>query len=88
VDANHEYNYVLQDIETIRNLNLGDEVFIVFDDYGGQIGVNIAVNDLVEDGTLDVISTIGHKPGHSFGGTPERILKDWEGIICRLNKSN
>lgn len=88
IDANHEYNQVMHDVEKIQNMNLGDEVFIIFDDYGGQIGVNIAVNDLVEDHTVDIISTIGHKPGHSFGGTPERILKDWEGIICRLNKKS
>lgn len=88
VDANHEYNEVMHDVEKIRNMNLGDDVYIIFDDFGGQIGVNIAVNDLIEEHILDIVSNIGYPAGHSFGGSPERILKDWEGVICRLNKKS
>jgi hypothetical protein len=86
VDANHEYEYVMRDVERIQRMNHSESTYIIFDDYGGQIGVNIAVHDLVENEELQIVKYIGYPAPHSFGGTPERILKDWEGVICKLLK--
>lgn len=82
IDANHEYNNVMTDVDTVKSLLRCPEAYIIFDDYGGHIGVNIAVNDLVDNGELEIVKYIGHGKGHSFGGNPERILRDWEGVIC------
>jgi hypothetical protein len=86
IDANHEYNNVMMDVDTVKSLLRCPEAYVIFDDYGGHIGVNIAVNDLVENGDLEIVKFIGHRKGHSFGGNPERILKDWEGVICKIKK--
>lgn len=87
IDANHEYNCVLQDFDRVKEENTDKDCYVVFDDYGSDYGVNIAVKDLVEDGELEIIHYIGHERGHSFGGTPERILKDWEGVICKVKNT-
>lgn len=84
VDAVHTYNAVMADVDRIREMNLDDEVFLVFDDYGLIMDVNIAIKDLVETGEIEIITTIGHTPGHDFGNG--RILKDWEGVIAKLKK--
>ena len=34
-------------------------------------------------GILEVLGYIGQPPGHSFDGSSERTLTDYEGIICQ-----
>lgn len=87
IDANHEYECVMRDFDRIMTLNLSSECYVVFDDYGSDYTVNIAVLDLLEADRIYDIKPIGYSKGHSFGGTPERILKDSEGIICRIKNS-
>lgn len=84
IDANHEYDNVMQDIERALGFRLSSEAFLVFDDYGSSAGVKIAVTDFVDEGKLQIVRTIGHGPAHSFGGRPERILQDFEGVICKV----
>lgn len=84
VDAVHEYNAVMSDVDRIKEMELGKDVFIIFDDYGLIMDVNIAVKDLIENGEIEVVKEIGHRPEYDFGGG--RILKDWEGIITKLKK--
>ncbi len=93
IDAGHEFDQVMSDFsralcfERMTNFE-GDEllpVYFIFDDYG-QASRNVfrAVNELFKIGQLEKVCYIGHPPRHSFGGQPERILADHEGIICKL----
>lgn len=94
IDAGHSFNQVMQDVvralkmESMNHLETGLPlpVYFIFDDYGyaSDRGVYMAVNQLFNVGTLERVTYIGHPPRHSFGGNPERILADHEGIICKL----
>lgn len=87
VDAMHTYDAVKSDIENALKLEstLEKKIFI-FDDYGigrYQNDVRRAVDEFVENGTLEVISYVGYEPGFSIDGTPERTMQHYEGIICQ-----
>lgn len=87
IDAGHSYGQVIDDINRAITLPLSSEVFIVFDDYGlekFEREVKKAVDQAVDAGLLQIVKFIGHEPGHSFGGTPPRILKYPEGVITKV----
>lgn len=89
IDANHEFDCVMSDFTRCLNFKADDRwpVYFVFDDYGQESrNVYQAVEQLIKIGKLEKIKYIGHEPNHSFGGHPERILKDHEGIICKLKQ--
>lgn len=87
IDAVHEFDQIMMDFTRCLKLNRDESqpVYIVFDDYGqDNRQVWQAVNQLIRVGTLEKVCYIGHEPNHNFGGYPVRILKDYEGIICKL----
>lgn len=84
IDANHSFDCVMSDFTRVLNLKLDDEVYVVFDDYGMQNDVYVAVEQLIRVGQLEKVKYIGHPPRHNFGGKPERILENPEGVICKL----
>lgn len=84
IDANHTFDCVMSDFTRLLNFNLAKEVYVVFDDYGCHNDVYIAVEQLIRAGQLERVKYIGHPPRHNFGGTPNRILENPEGIITRL----
>ena len=87
IDAVHTFDAVLSDFVRATNCRVADdEVYFVFDDYGLERDVFHAVNQLLFTKRLSKVKYIGHSPRHSFGGHPERVLQDWEGIITKLNK--
>lgn len=84
IDANHEYNSVLMDIDRITKMKTSEECFIVFDDYGldkFKSKVRKAVLDAIDNNVLEVVQYIGHEPGHNF---VHDTLTDYEGVITRL----
>lgn len=84
IDANHEYNSVLMDIDRITKMNTSEECFIVFDDYGldkFKSKVRKAVLDAIDNNVLEVVQYIGHEPAHNF---VHDTLTDYEGVITRL----
>lgn len=83
IDAIHTFDAVLRDFTRSTHLKLTDEVYYIFDDYGLIREVYQAVNQLMLTGQIERVKYIGHPPHHSFGGRPERVLQDWEGIICK-----
>ena len=86
IDAVHTFEAVMSDFSRCLNLNKRKEdVYFVFDDYGSYREVWMAVNQLILTKQISRIKYIGHPPRHNFGGHPERILDDWEGIICKLS---
>jgi len=87
IDAGHELYHVESDMARALHMNLADEVYFVFDDYGMMPGVKAVIDTYLESGILTVVATIGHEPGHSFGGNPPRVLTASEGLICTLDKS-
>jgi hypothetical protein len=58
---------------------------IVFDDYGMFPEVKKAIDDLVKQGTMDVVQKIGEVAGQS--PRVGKTLKDSEGIICKLKQT-
>lgn len=84
LDAVHTFDAIMHDFVRATNMKLANEVYFVFDDYGMIREVYQAINQLISTGQLEKIKYIGHPPRHSFGGHPERIITDYEGVICRL----
>lgn len=87
VDAGHDYNQVISDLNRVFDLNCDSECFVVFDDYGLESfeqHVRKAVEEARTVGALEAVKFIGHEPGHSFGGIPQRILSSYEGIITKI----
>jgi hypothetical protein len=84
IDANHTFDCVMSDFTRLLNFNLAKEVYVVFDDYGTTNDVYIAVEQLIRAGQLERVKYIGHPPRYNFGGTPNRILENPEGIITKL----
>lgn len=85
IDANHSYSYVINDIK--QSIKHGiDNMYIVFDDYGlpeTTPSVKVAVDEMLNNGTLRLVKHIGEPAGNEprIG----RKLIDWEGIICQVN---
>lgn len=84
VDAVHTFDAVIHDFTRSKNFSLTDVVYFVFNDYGLYEEVRHAVQQLIYLNQIELVTYIGHEPGYSFGGKPERILKEHEGIICKL----
>jgi hypothetical protein len=84
IDAVHTFDAVMSDFTRATNLNLSGDVVFVFDDYGTYNDVYLAVEQLIRLGELEKIRYIGHPSRYSFGGTPERVLTQPEGVICKL----
>jgi hypothetical protein len=87
IDAGHDYEHVIHDINRACSLYCNDDCYIVFDDYGVEqyeLQVRRAVNEAIDKKILQVVTTIGHEIGHNFGGTPPRILSQPEGIITKI----
>jgi len=88
IDADHSYEGVYFDIKNSLRLksNILEKKILIFDDYGiskYEYTVKRAVNEFINNKTLEVLGYIGHPPGYSFDGSFERTLTDYEGIICQ-----
>lgn len=87
IDAGHDFNHVVSDFTRCLEFDRNPDhpIYFIFDDYGHMIrSVGDAVNQLISIGSIEIVKRIGHSAGHSFGGNPERILVDSEGVICVL----
>lgn len=86
IDAVHTFDSVMYDFSRCLEFKHyeNNDVYFIFDDYGAYREVWTAVNQLIRINKIEKVCYIGHEPRHSFGGTPERILQDHEGIICKL----
>ena len=84
IDALHTFDGIMSDFNRSLNLNLTDECYFIFDDYGLYTDVRHAVDQLVYLGYLTKVSEIGHPRNYSFN--PTRKLSESEGIICKLLK--
>jgi hypothetical protein len=87
IDAVHTFDAVMSDVTRALNFELADgDVYFIFDDVGLVPDVRFAVLQLIRIKKLEFVTGIGHEKGHSFGGTPERVLQDMESYICKLIK--
>lgn len=86
IDAVHQSDNVTQDIKNC--LRAGVKTF-VFDDYGAFEAVKHVVDKFVDvskqSGALESTHFIGLPPGTSLPNTSFKVLKDWEGIIVKVN---
>ena len=83
IDAVHDKNHVVKDINTSFEKG-SDDVILIFDDYGlpEQVpSVREAVDEFINNGKLKLIRYIGE----TRGSEPRvgRKLIDWEGVICQ-----
>ena len=82
IDCVHDYIHVKSDIE--NSLKCSDkEAIFVFDDYGLFPEVKKAVDEYIEAKIFKVLIKIGHPKGTFYPTTQNKILKDYEGIICQ-----
>ena len=85
IDANHHYEFVMKDVK--KSLQYGtDNMYIIFDDYGlpeNVPAVKVAVDELLNQGVLQLVQYIGEPAGSEprIG----RPLISWEGLICKRN---
>jgi len=83
LDASHDYETVLQDIDNC--LRLSTVSLIIFDDYGAEQGVRAAVHEFVARGRLRPVSFLGEgadgKPWRLRDG---REITDREAIACEV----
>lgn len=91
IDAGHEYEHVIYDINRCTSLNCSEDCYIIFDDYGANCHINTvkkAVDEAINCGAIQIIKEIGHTAGHNFGSGnkngPDRILLNTEGLITKI----
>lgn len=92
IDAGHDYNHVIYDINRVTSMNCSEECYVIFDDYGANCHINTvkkAVDQAIQMNILSLIKGIGHNKGYNFGngnkGGEDRILEDYEGLITKIN---
>jgi hypothetical protein len=88
IDAGHDYEHVIADINRVFSMNCSEDCYIIFDDYGlakFENEVKKAVDQAVSMNAITIIEKIGHQTGHDFGGIPPRILTNSEGVIAKIN---
>ena len=61
IDADHSFQAVI--IDTINIMDKFKDIIIIYDDFGHVNEVNAAVNKLITDNKIKLISTIGHPKG-------------------------
>ncbi|MAJ22540.1 MAG: hypothetical protein CMI75_01985 [Candidatus Pelagibacter sp.] len=91
IDCNHEYSYVVKDINNAISLcETNKELLIIFDDYGLQNpwrGVKDAVNDFLEQNPkFNLVKFIGEDKGSDCN--PRANLIAEEGAICSYTNKN
>ena len=89
IDCVHQYDFVKSDFTKCYELGVQ---YFVFDDYGlnEQLpSVKVFVDEMVDNGTLEIIKFIGEFTGTKLWKKYNRedALIDWEGVICK-RKSN
>lgn len=87
IDAGHQYNQVISDINRCLSMAPLDDCYIIFDDYGlnvHELHVKRAIDEFINSNKIEVIKKIGYEPGHLFGGKTNRKLNDYEGLICKV----
>tara|TARA_Y100000593_G_C4322140_1_gene344394 strand:- start:2628 stop:3266 length:639 start_codon:yes stop_codon:yes gene_type:complete len=84
IDASHLYHHVLVDaLNSIMNF---DKPILIFDDYGSENPVKMAVDNLVKLGFLEIEKYVGHETGHKVKnrGDIGDYLTGSEGVICKV----
>ncbi len=81
IDAVHDHKHVMHDIGTAVHQSSND-LTIIFDDYGLFPEIKETIDNLIKQGTMDVVQKIGEVAGQS--PRVKKTLKDHEGIICKL----
>ena len=84
IDAVHDEEHVMYDIETAIHHSSGD-ITIIFDDYGLFPKVRRLIDRLTDQGSMSVVRKIGEIAGQS--PRAGKLLDESEGIICKI-KSN
>jgi hypothetical protein len=82
IDADHRYLNVLQDIN--NSVNYFDKPIFIFDDYGWPPGeVKAAIDEKINDGTLQVHKFMGENPEDLVSAKGTKFF-DMEGVICNF----
>ena len=81
IDCVHDYAHIKSDIENA--LTFGEGTIIAFDDYGLFPDLKQCKDEYVNMGKLKVLKKIGQLKGTFYPTTQNKVLKDYEGIICQ-----
>lgn len=85
IDAVHSYHHVISDTKLAMQ-EINENGYLIYDDYGAFPEVKAAIDDMVEQGLMEIVKYIGHEEGWCYGATNEsaRTLKHYEGVICKV----
>ena len=81
IDCVHDYAHIKSDIENA--LKFGKGTIIAFNDYGLFPDLKQCIDEYVNMGKLKVLKKIGQLKGTFYPTTQNKVLKDYEGIICQ-----
>ena len=82
IDCVHDYKHVKKDID--NSIKSFGKPIIIFDDYGLFPEVKRAVDEYINDNILRIETYLGMPEGTYYPKTLNKILKDWEGLICQV----
>ena len=82
IDCVHDYQHIKSDID--NTLNSFNKSILVFDDYGLFPDLKQAIDEYIDSGKLKILKRIGNYPGTIYPKTKNKILKDREGLICKI----
>ena len=84
IDCSHQYADVKHDIATALKISKqkGTRLHLVFDDYGSLLSVNMAVDEAIQAGEIEIIKNIGHEAGTDWPTREDHYLRHSEGVIC------
>lgn len=83
IDCVHDYQHVKSDIDNA--IKTFEKPIIVFDDYGLFPEVKLAIDEYIKGGVMNLETYLGMPKGTYYPKTLNKELKDWEGLVCRVN---
>jgi hypothetical protein len=82
IDCVHAYDTLKSDID--NSINTFNKPIIIFDDYGLFPELKKLIDEYVKLGKLQILKRIGEYKGKFYPKTENKILKDREGVICKV----
>lgn len=88
-DAGNTFDNILDDFTRTKiSLKITPHVYLIFNNYGVFPDVFHAVEQLVYLGEIEKITYLGLNRGDVVGVRPKIVLREREGIICKLAVKN
>lgn len=81
VDAEHDHDSVLRDVQDVLEAFEHSVRYLVFDDYATDEGVRQVVDRFEDEKVLKIVGGVGYRPPWTYHG---KIVHHWEGVVCEV----